>query len=219
MDNLIASFLKIFFRLLYNQFAWSYDFVANLVSLGMWYQWVTSAIALLECGPVLELGFGTGRLLRELSCRGIAAIGVDRSMYMARLAMNNLLTCAVEPKLVNGFAPNLPFRSESFPRIAATFPSEYIMERQTILELWRVLSPGGRVVIIPTAWITGESLFHRLAAKLFQITHQSPSEQLIEVTIAHFSNTWRAEGFVVQGSIIDLPKSKVMCIVAEKPQS
>ena len=51
----------------------------------MWFQWVYTVLPYLDQGPILELGFGTGRLLDELNKRGLDVIGLDRSMYMARL--------------------------------------------------------------------------------------------------------------------------------------
>lgn len=219
MSILITSLLAFFFRLLYNQFAWGYNLVARTVSLGMWFEWVLTAIPYLDQGPILELGFGTGKLLDELNKRGSDVIGIDRSMSMARQALSGLHKKGFSPKLVNGSAQNLPFCDHSFLRIASTFPSPYILERQTWLEIWRVLSPGGSVVVIPTAWITGNSSGHKLAARLFRVTHQAPStENELETATGEFQRLLHSAGFVVHQRVIDLPQSKVLCILAEKPR-
>jgi len=57
--------------------------------------------------------------------------------------------------------------------VAATFPSEYIFEPQTLAEIRRVLRPGGKLVIIPSAWITGQGWLEQLAAELFRVTGQA----------------------------------------------
>jgi len=185
----------------------------------MWFQWVYSVLPFLDRGPVLELGFGTGKLLGELSNRGIDVFGIDRSMYMARLVRSRTPQKNGFPKLVNGGVQNLPFCNDSFLRIASTFPSPYILERQTWLEIWRVLAPGGLVVVVPTAWITGKSASNRLAARLFQATHQAPSiENEPDLAFSEFHLLIQEIGFIVRQQIIELPKSKVLCILAEKPQ-
>jgi ubiquinone/menaquinone biosynthesis C-methylase UbiE len=218
LSRLIASLLAFFFRLLYNQFAWAYNLVAQTVSVGMWYQWVFTALPYLDQGPVLELGFGTGRLLDKLNSQGTDVIGIDQSMSMARLARSSLRKKGIFPKLVNGSVQNLPFGDDSFQRIASTFPSPYILERQTWLEIWRVLSPGGSVVIIPTAWITGKSSLYRLAARLFRATRPSPTtENEMDIEFGEFQRFLQTAGFIVRQLIIALPQSKVLCILAEKP--
>lgn len=185
----------------------------------MWFQWVNTALPYLDHGPVLELGFGTGRLLEELSGRGInGVVGLDQSIHMVRIAQSGLRKRSLTPKLVNGRSQNLPFCNHSFRTIASTFPSPYILERQTLLEIWRVLSPGGRLVIIPTAWITGTTFPSKFAAHLFQVTHQAPPTfDEFEVAFDEFCRGLNSVGFDVQKRIVDLPQSKVLCILAEKP--
>jgi ubiquinone/menaquinone biosynthesis C-methylase UbiE len=218
LNNLISAFLSFFFGLLYNQFAWAYNWVAQTVSSGMWFQWVHTALPYLDQGPILDLGFGTGRLLDRLDNRGIIVVGLDKSMSMVKLAKISLLKKGISPTLVNGCAQNLPFRNYSFQRIASTFPSQFILERLTLSEIWRVLSPGGRLVIIPAAWITGKYFWDRLSARLFQITHQVPSkESELDNAFKEFYYSLQTVGFIIQTRIIELPRSKVICILAEKP--
>ena len=216
--KLNSSFLAFFFQLLYNQFAWAYNIIALIVSSGMWFQWVNSALPFLDQEPILEIGFGTGRLLNELHNRGNSVVGLDRSMHMVKLVRSGLQRKSIFPKLVNGSAHNLPFCNHSFHRIASTFPTSYILERKTLLELWRVLAPGGQVVIVPTAWITGKSIWRKFLGRLFQITHQPPTtdHELDNVSV-EFSHSLQWAGFIVQHRLIELPQSKVHCILAKKP--
>jgi ubiquinone/menaquinone biosynthesis C-methylase UbiE len=221
LNGLIASLLTIFFRLLYNQFACLYDLVANLVSAGLWFQWVNAALPYLIQEPILELGFGTGKLQEEINKLGENVIvGLDRSMNMAKITDNRLRRKGFLPNIVNGDARNLPFNNESFPSIVATFPSPYILESQVLHEIQRVLSPGGHIVIIPLAWITGKSLAKRIASGILRLSHQSPPRvDDIEDPFKDFYQDLCAEGFRVNHLMIDTPDSKVVCIIAKKPIS
>ena len=63
--RVMQTLLRIFFQLLYHPFAWAYDLVAGLVSLGRWKSWVLCGLPLLA-GRVLEIGFGPGHLQAAL---------------------------------------------------------------------------------------------------------------------------------------------------------
>jgi ubiquinone/menaquinone biosynthesis C-methylase UbiE len=75
-----------FFNLLYHQFAWSYDFIASLVSLGNWKRWIITVLPHLEGPRVLELGHGPGHLQRALLNKGINTFGIDESRSMGILS-------------------------------------------------------------------------------------------------------------------------------------
>src|SRR6266545_6817971 len=62
LSKIGTGFMRLFFRLLYHPFAWSYDLVAATVSLGRWKGWVKTATGLLTGPRVLELGFGPGHM-------------------------------------------------------------------------------------------------------------------------------------------------------------
>jgi ubiquinone/menaquinone biosynthesis C-methylase UbiE len=87
--RLFLLLLRPIYYLLYHQFAWAYDFVASLVSLGQWRDWVRTALPHLN-GRVLELGFGPGHLQVEMQKRGLIPFGVDESRFMARQASQRL---------------------------------------------------------------------------------------------------------------------------------
>jgi hypothetical protein len=58
-------------------------------------------------------------------------------------------------------------------QIVATFPTEYIIDPATLAEIDRVLQPGGRLVVLLSATITGSKFQERGAALLFRVTGQS----------------------------------------------
>ena len=204
--------LGVFFDLLYHQFAWTYDLVAAGVSLGRWQGWVLTARPYLR-GRVLEIGFGPGHLQAALNKDGLEAFGLDESRQMARQARRRLRRLKAPARLVNGYAQILPFRAESFDCVAATFPSEYIFEAQTLREIRRVLRPGGRLVVIPSAWITGQGWLERLAAGLFRVTGQAGA---LEALLPGIKQRIAASGFEVRHELVEGRGSKVLIIIGEK---
>ena len=98
------AFLRTFFRLLYNEFAWSYDLVAWLVSRGQWRAWGRTSLSHLRGKRVLELGHGPGHLLVEMAERGFAAVGLDRSSSMGRQAKTHVRGSRVAVPLVRARA-------------------------------------------------------------------------------------------------------------------
>ena len=165
--------MAIFFRLLYHQFAWSYDLVAAIVSFGKWKDWVRSIADHLEPGPAIELGFGPGHLQHYLLSRNFPIYGLDLSPQMCRIASHRLKTNGLVPKVVCASSTSIPFPDDSFPQVIATFPSEYILFPETLSEIRRILQPGGKLVILAMARITGQSIPKRIMAAIYHITGQT----------------------------------------------
>ncbi len=208
---LMRLLLSLFFRLLYHPFAWTYDLVAALVSLGRWQGWVRCALPYLD-GRVLELGHGPGHLQVDLQKHAVNAFGLDESRQMGRQAGRRLRRQDLDLRLARGQAGSLPFKNNCFDSVVATFPSEYIYDIQTLRETRRVLVPGGRLVIIPAAWITGQDPLSRLAAWLFRVTGQAGA---IEAVWAAARNRLVQFGFVVHHDLVELPGSRVLVVIAE----
>ena len=175
LSQLIARVLRVFFYLLYQPMAWSYDLVAALVSAGRWKTWIFSVLPYLKGARILEIGHGPGHLQAALQQNGIPALGLDASSQMGRQAANRLRKMGLTPRLTCGYAQHLPFPAEAFDQIVSTFPSEYIATPETLAECYRTIKPGGELLVLPTAWITGQSLIDRGLAALFRITNQAPN--------------------------------------------
>ena len=62
LHRFLLFILRTFFKLLYHQFSWTYDWVASIVSLGEWQNWVSSVLPYIIGPNVLEIGFGPGHL-------------------------------------------------------------------------------------------------------------------------------------------------------------
>ena len=164
--------MKFAFYLLYYQLAWTYDLVAWLVSFGQWGAWRRIATLFFQEGPILELGYGTGGLMADMAARNLVAVGLDLSPYMARRARKRLLQGGAVPHLVSGQAQSLPFPDASFANVVATFPTDFILEPQTLTSVARVLRPGGRLVIVAMGYLKGPGPLRRFIDWLYCITGQ-----------------------------------------------
>ncbi len=196
-------------RLLYAQMAWSYDLAAWLVSNGQWRAWQRVGLTEVPTGPVLEMAFGPGHLLKERADAGMPMIGIDRSPQMIRKAARRLRRAGHAPRLVRGDVQRLPFAGGYFDAILSTFPAEFIVDPVVHAEARRVLRPRARWIIIPSARITGGRGLDRLLAGLGrQVALQDP--------LPGFRARLEAAGFQVESGWVTLPRSEVMRIVARR---
>lgn len=170
--NLRLSLLRFFFHHLYHTFAWAYDTVAAVVSLGQWKDWIEEVRPYLSGSPLLELGHGPGHLQRSLRDLGRVAVGIDESAAMGRLARRRLRTAKHPPLLVRGLAQALPFPPATFDTVVATFPAEYILDGRTAAETLRVLKTGGRLVVLMNVQFVGHSLPYRLLRTLYHFAYR-----------------------------------------------
>lgn len=208
----LVRILRLVFYLLYHPLAWSYDIVAWTVSLGRWKDWVKSVAPFIRGTKVLELGYGPGHLQRFLHSQSLYPFGLDESRQMGQLAKKRLSQYPF--KLIRGAGQNLPFANHAFDSIVATFPAEYIFETHTLAEILRTLSKGGRLVLLPIAWITGKGIHERLAAWLFQVTGQAPNHLSAQMT-DHLLKPFREAGYTVSTEIIEIRSSRVLIVIAE----
>jgi ubiquinone/menaquinone biosynthesis C-methylase UbiE len=106
---------------------------------------------------VLDAGGGTGRIATSLRENVGDVLVEDVSRNMLRYAVQKGLKSICAP------AEALPFQSESFDRVIMMDALHHVsIKKQAIGELWRVLKPGGRIVII-------EPDIRRFAVKLIAL--------------------------------------------------
>lgn len=175
------NLLRCFFRLLYNEFAWSYDLVAWLVSLGRWKAWGRTVLHHLRGTQVLELGHGPGHLLVALQRRGYDPAGLDLSPNMGRQARRRLNGAGLSVPLVRARAQALPFRDECLDTVVATFPTAFIIDLRTLREVTRTVVADGRLVVALGARLEGQGLIASFLTWLYRVTGQSePSPNAFE---------------------------------------
>lgn len=210
--------VRLGFRLLYNELAWTYDVVSWVVSLGQWRMWQQSSLPFLVGRRVLELGHGPGHMLLALVEAGYEVVGVDISPNMGRLARRRLLTAGQRPPLVQADVCCLPF-SAVFDSVLATFPTNYIIQPETLAAVRRLLREGGRLVIVPAATLTNTNPLTRFIGWLYQITGQRAVPDVDSPPVvsneAYFEAVLRQAGFVPRVHTVRRPHSIVTVIVAE----
>jgi ubiquinone/menaquinone biosynthesis C-methylase UbiE len=201
----MKAFLRLFFKLLYHQFAFTYDFVAATVSFNRWRDWVECVIPFIEGARVLEIGHGPGHLQRILLSRGLITAAIDESSQMGRIARRNTRGSA---RLVRALAQTLPFRNGSFDSIVSTFPTEYIFDPRTLAEVRRCLSTGGRLIALPLAMPK-----NRILDWLYRVTGESPNEAG-EIVKRRLMHPFQKAGFEVDLQIVDDQSSRLFVIIA-----
>lgn len=209
-SSVAAQLIRFAFRLLYNELAWTYDGVSRMVSLGQWRSWQRAALAHLRGPRVLEVAHGTGDLLLDLAEAGFQPVGLDLSPAMGRLARRKLQRHGRHLPLVRGRAQALPFAPESFPSIVTAFPTDFILDPRSLEEFRRVLVPGGRLVVVGEARLTGQGIAVRVLEWLYRITGQRgpwPPDPAALLPQAGFRFTVEVDR---------LPRSEVALVIAEK---
>jgi ubiquinone/menaquinone biosynthesis C-methylase UbiE len=194
--KLYIRLLRWAFARFYREFAWTYDVVAWIVSRGLWRHWIVAVVPQLRGNRVLELGSGTGYLQLALFKHGISTIGLDASPQMLRLARRKVAQAGGSAVLLRGHAQHLPFPNSSFSDIVATFPAEYIVERATIDEAWRVLESGGQFILIDAGQWTKQDAYTAAVDVAYRATHQvrynDPRPQLLVDAGFHVTEQWVA---------------------------
>ena len=104
-------------------------------------------------GELLDIGTGTGRVLRLAGCHVKSAVGIDNSRDMLAIARANLdyedlRNCQVR----HADMYRIPFASDRFDLVTANMLIRYADDPGAVLyEGARVLKPGGRLIIVDFA--------------------------------------------------------------------
>lgn len=206
--------LRFGFRLLYNEMAFTYDSVSRIVSLNQWRDWQRVALAHLDLDPgarVLELAHGTGNFQIDLRDAGFHPAAVDLSPHMGRIAIRKLRRWGIQPSLARARAQSLPFATARFPAVVSTFPTEFIVAPDTLREVFRVLEPDGRLVVITSGLLTRGTTADRALELAYRATGQrGPWPVDVDQYLA-------AAGFTATSLQVELPHSVVLGFVAHKP--
>lgn len=114
---------------------------------GEWAPRVADAARLTAGERVLDVACGTGVLAREAAGRvapGGSVVGLDRNEGMLAVARREAPAVEWRP----GIAERLPFADGSFDAVVSQFGLMFFDDRVAALaEMWRVLQPGGRLVV------------------------------------------------------------------------
>lgn len=94
-------------------------------------------------GIVLDAGGGTGRVAQFLPGNAAQVVVADQSIKMLQEAGKKV---GLRP--ICSLTERMPFRDNAFARIIMVDALHHVGDQfQTVEELWRILAPGGRIVI------------------------------------------------------------------------
>ena len=143
-------------REMFTSIAPRYDFLNRLLSVGQDKYWRQRAIDLLDPmgnERILDVATGTGDMVIEVAKRNLSVqiFGIDFSQRMLDLGRikiaRNGYNQAVSLQIGSGEC--LPFADESFDGVICAFGIRNFADVQLGLrEFFRVLKPGGRVVVL-----------------------------------------------------------------------
>lgn len=133
---------------MFDSVARHYDVLNALLSFGLDRKWRRAAVRAAHVRPedvALDLGCGTGKLGRLLSARCRMVVGLDLSLEMLRRARR----APAQGNFVQGSAFRLPFRPAAFSAALSAFLLRNLHDLPAAFgELARIVSPGGRVVLV-----------------------------------------------------------------------
>jgi len=128
-----------------------------------WKHWRQTMLRALEGPEVLEVGVGTGANLPYYP-RGIRLTAVDSSASMLAKAADRVRQCPCSVQLYHADVEQLPFDANRFDAVVSTCVFCSVSRpRQALLEIRRVLKPGGCLHMIEH--VEPQSLLGRLAAR------------------------------------------------------
>jgi len=160
-------------RRMFDGLAPRYDSFNRWASLGMDEGWRRAAIARLAVAPggrVLDVATGTGDLAFASERAGGQVVGCDFAPAMIRIAADKARVGGSLATFQVGSADALPYRSGAYAGAVSAFAMRNVRPilAPVLSEIFRVLEPGGRVVILeftepvvaPVRW--GHHLYTRV---------------------------------------------------------
>jgi demethylmenaquinone methyltransferase/2-methoxy-6-polyprenyl-1,4-benzoquinol methylase len=143
-------------RGIFSRIAGRYDLLNHVLSLGrdrFWRRAAARRMRLHKTGRLLDAACGTGDMALALAeARAPAVVvGLDFIEAMLEIARPKIAARRLENRvfLVQGDACRLPFPDEYFDSASIAFGIRNIPDKTAVLsEMSRVLSPGGRLVVL-----------------------------------------------------------------------
>ncbi|MBI1762635.1 MAG: class I SAM-dependent methyltransferase [Acidobacteria bacterium] len=142
--------------------SFSHERLRRLAQIERWHFWFAGRRALVEgwlaeyvppAGQrVYDVGCGTGALLESLQRRDYWVAGSDLRAEGLQAVKQNLPAV----RLVQADATQLPWQSESFDTVLLLDVLEHVNDCAALRELYRILQPGGRLILtvpaLPWLW-------------------------------------------------------------------
>jgi ubiquinone/menaquinone biosynthesis C-methylase UbiE len=154
--------------------AWFYDLTASLMSLGHEGRLRQETVERAGVQPgnrVLDVGCGTGSLTLAAARQAGAAgqvYGIDASLGMIQASARKAARARAAVTFRTGLIERLEFPEHSFDVVLSSLMMHHLtddLRRRGLLEIRRVLKPGGRVFIVDFVGGAGAGL-HGIVARL-----------------------------------------------------
>ena len=134
-----------------------YDFLNRLLSFGIDRRWRKKAVRLLKYrdgSRILDVATGTGDVALEIARNTPASVritGADFCKEMVELGQVKVAASPYAGGIDLKVAPceDLPFADNTFDSLTIAFGIRNVVDRKLgLAEMWRVLRPGGRMIIL-----------------------------------------------------------------------
>jgi demethylmenaquinone methyltransferase/2-methoxy-6-polyprenyl-1,4-benzoquinol methylase len=140
---------------MFNNIAGKYDFLNHFLSMGidkLWRKNAINSLKHLKAPHILDVATGTGDLaIMAHKLLGAKVTGVDISVEMLKVAEKKINEQGLDNviSVAEGDSENLPFDDNTFDAVTVAFGvRNYENLHKGLLEMARVLKPGGRMVIL-----------------------------------------------------------------------
>lgn len=127
---------------LYSTYDWVLDYF-TLFQDRYWKRWLIGEAKISTGDITLDIGCGTG-VLEEKFIPDASVVGLDLSNEMIAIARSKQIPSLT---LVWGDAERLPFVPNSFDRVLSCYAVKYCDLDKFVAQIYRVLKPGGRLVL------------------------------------------------------------------------
>jgi ubiquinone/menaquinone biosynthesis C-methylase UbiE len=167
-----------------------------------------AALALAPADVLLDVGCGTGAAVRDAAPTITRAVGVDLSPGMIAQARDRAAANEIGNAefVVGDVSGRLPFDDAAFTALVCTTAFHHFPRpRDTIEEMFRVLAPGGRLVIADANRRHPAVFALDLVLRVAQPSHagfRSPAQLMHDLCAAGFASVsyctiaWRSYTFV-----------------------
>lgn len=135
-----------------------YDGLNRVISFGIDVKWrkkVVNTVFSKNPDSILDIATGTGDLIIQMAeCNASKLVGLDLSEGMLEVGRKKIHAKTLDNRIemIQGDSENLPFEQDSFDAITVAFGVRNFEHLEKGLsEIYRVLKPGGILVILETS--------------------------------------------------------------------
>lgn len=189
---------------MFDELAGRYDLLNDLLSAGqvrLWRRAVARAVAARPGERVLDLAAGTGTSTATFAAGGADCVACDFSLGMLRAGLSRVRAApgGPRPAFVGGDALRLPFGDHVFDAVTISFGLRNVVRpEQALAEMYRVIRPGGRLVICE---------FSHLAARPLRVAYERYLARALPVIARRAARNPVAYEYLAE-SIMDWPDQR-----------